>query len=134
MSDGKAPVAPCTGHRLQGGWWPWQSESSSPRESRRQRPSLPASVGTLSGSRLELHDGDELNCALRVEDRVDAFNNLQDLREVAFDVRSRGVGLDYQTGFLGLTWYRVALTEPYHAGAGRLETGVIERDQSRTFD
>src|SRR5271157_2189362 len=61
---------------------------------------LASECGHFVGSRLELHDGDEPNCPLRVEDRVDAFNNLKDLGEVAFDVRSRGVGLDYQTGFL----------------------------------
>ena len=37
---------------------------------------------------------------LRVEDRMDAFNHLEDLGEVAFDVGSRGVGLDDQTGLL----------------------------------
>ena len=31
---------------------------------------------------------------------MDAFNHLEDLGEVAFDVRSRGVGLDDQTGLL----------------------------------
>ena len=31
---------------------------------------------------------------------MDAFHQLEDLGEVAFDVRSRGMGLDYQTGFL----------------------------------
>jgi hypothetical protein len=31
---------------------------------------------------------------------VDAFHHLEDLGEVAFDVRSRGVGLDDQTGLL----------------------------------
>ena len=35
--------------------------------------------GHFVGSRLELHDGDEPNCPLRVEDRVDAFNHLEDL-------------------------------------------------------
>ena len=61
---------------------------------------LASEGGHFVGSRLELHDGDEPNCPLRVEDRVDAFNNLKDLGEVAFDVRSRGVGLDDQTGLL----------------------------------
>ena len=61
---------------------------------------LASECGHFVGSRLELHDGDEPNCPLRVEDRVDAFHNLEDLGEVAFDVRSRGVGLDDQTGFL----------------------------------
>ena len=56
--------------------------------------------GHFVGARLELHDGEEPNCPLRVEHRVDAFNNLEDLGEVTFDVRSRGVGLDDQTGFL----------------------------------
>ena len=40
---------------------------------------LARECGHFVGSRLELHDGDEPNCALRVEDRVDAFNNLEDL-------------------------------------------------------
>ena len=31
---------------------------------------------------------------------MDTFNHLEDLGEVAFDVRSGGVGLDDQTGFL----------------------------------
>ena len=31
---------------------------------------------------------------------MDAFQRLEDLGEVAFDVRSRGVGLEDQTGFL----------------------------------
>ena len=61
---------------------------------------LASECGHFVGSRLELHDGEEPNCPLRVEHRVDAFNNLEDLGEVTFDVRSRGVGLDYQTGFL----------------------------------
>ena len=56
--------------------------------------------GGFVGSRLELHDGDEPNGPLRVEHRVEAFQHVEDLGEVAFDVRSRGVGLDDQTGFL----------------------------------
>ena len=40
---------------------------------------LASECGHFVGSRLELHDGDEPNCPLRVEDRVDAFNNLEDL-------------------------------------------------------
>jgi hypothetical protein len=35
-----------------------------------------------------------------MEHRVDALNSLEDLGEVAFDVCSRGVGLDDQTRFL----------------------------------
>jgi hypothetical protein len=61
---------------------------------------LASEGGHFVGTRLELHDGDEPNCALRVEDRVDTFNHLEDLGEVAFDIRSGGVGLDDQTGFL----------------------------------
>ena len=56
--------------------------------------------GHFVSTRLELHDGDEPNGPLRVEDRMDAFNHLEDLGEVAFDVGSRGVGLDDQTGLL----------------------------------
>jgi hypothetical protein len=55
---------------------------------------LASEGGHFVGTRLELHDGDEPNCALRVEDRVDTFNHLEDLGEVAFDIRSGGVGLD----------------------------------------
>ena len=40
---------------------------------------IASECGHFVGSRLELHDGDEPNCPLRVEDRVDAFNNLEDL-------------------------------------------------------
>ena len=40
---------------------------------------LASECGHFVGSCLELHDGDEPNCPLRVEDRVDAFNNLEDL-------------------------------------------------------
>jgi len=61
---------------------------------------LASECGHFVGSRLELHDGDEPNCPLRMEDRVDALHHLEDLGEVAFDIRSRGVGLDDQTGLL----------------------------------
>jgi hypothetical protein len=61
---------------------------------------LASQGGHFVGSRLELHDRDEPNGPLRVEHRVDAFHHLEDLREVAFDVGSRGVGLDDQTGLL----------------------------------
>ena len=40
---------------------------------------IASECGHFVGSRLELHDGDEPNCPLRVEHRVDAFNNLEDL-------------------------------------------------------
>ena len=35
--------------------------------------------GDFVGSRLELHDADEPNCPLRVEQRVDAFHHVEDL-------------------------------------------------------
>ena len=56
----------------------WRHESSAPRGEPPSEGSLPAKRGDSSGpSRVD--DGDEPNCPLRVEDRVDAFNNLEDL-------------------------------------------------------
>ena len=70
--------------------------------------------GHFVSTRLELHDGDEPNGPLRVEDHVDTFNHLEDLGEVAFDVRSRGVGLDDQTGLLEQFVHALDLAAPRH--------------------
>src|SRR5271157_5701258 len=39
---------------------------------------LASECGHFVGSRLEFHDGDEPNCPLRMEDRVDALHPLED--------------------------------------------------------
>ena len=49
---------------------------------------LASECGHLVGSRRKLPDRDEPNCPLCVEHRVDTFHRLEDLGELAFDVRA----------------------------------------------